>query len=117
MNDVWNEIVRELEQKAMNLTQIEYELNRLYDKTEKIEQLEEVDKEFRKIKWVRLEDVLSAIKQIKQDYVLVSKEKLENLPKSCEECDSFCLGEYHCTEFRCRYYDKIMELLKKNDSV
>ena len=68
MSDVLDEIISRLTQKAKNLTQIEYELNRMYDKTRTIERLEEVDREFRKIKWVRLEDAKKAIQQLRQNY-------------------------------------------------
>ena len=79
MSDVFDEIISRLTQKAKNLTQIEYELNRMYDKTRTIERLEEVDREFRKIKWVRLEDVQKLLQEIKEKYVLVSKEKFVHL--------------------------------------
>jgi len=35
-------------------------------------------------KWVRLEDVQKLIEEIKQEYVLVSKEKLEEIYKNLE---------------------------------
>ena len=76
MSDVWRELEERLKQKAKNLTQIEYELNRMYDKTRTIERLEEVDREFRKIKWVKLEDVKKELQQQEQKYVLVERQKL-----------------------------------------
>ena len=117
MSDVWRELEERLKQKAKSEAEIQNSYLIFEDEVPKCRgfTVQELEKFLEKRKWVRLEDVEEAIRQIKQNYVLIDKKKIDalQLPENCDECDSFCLGEYHCTEFRCKYYDKIMELLQK----
>jgi len=60
LSDVFDKILEKLKQKAEPAGNIAFK----------------TIKAFEKEKWVRFEDIESAIQQIKQDYVLVSKEWL-----------------------------------------
>ena len=57
MSDVWRELMERLKQKAFE----RYELPEWV---------------LRRHKWVRLEDVLETLKELKQNYVLIPKKKL-----------------------------------------
>jgi len=65
MSDVFDEVISRLKQKARLRKSVPF----------KNAPLEE---------WVRLEDVESAIEQIKRNYVLIPKEKLEEIYKNLE---------------------------------
>ena len=76
MSDVFDEIISRLKQKAKSYLQITLEIAKEVDVAKAEEGKEPKVKE---PKWVRLEDVKEAIQQLKQKYVLVEKEKLEEL--------------------------------------
>ena len=89
MSDVWRELEERLKQKAKTDIQI-------YGQSTFSNEL-----------WVRLEDVKEAINQLKQKYVLVSKEKLIEIYKNLE-IDKIS-GYYVNLEF----FRLIEELLKE----
>ena len=64
MSDVFDEIISRLKQKAEAYEDIAWKFPLVFEGWK------------RKEKWVRLKDVLSAIWQIKQNYVLVPKEQI-----------------------------------------
>ena len=64
MSDVWGELEERLKQKAEAYEDIAWKFPLVFEGWK------------RKEKWVRLKDVLSAIWQIKQNYVLVPKEQI-----------------------------------------
>ena len=76
MSDVWRELEERLKQKAKSYLQITLEIAKEVDvaKAEKGK-----ESKVKEPKWVRLEDVESAIQQLKQKYVLVSKEWLNKM--------------------------------------
>jgi len=77
MSDVFDEVISRLKQKAkfaQDICQTVSEAWRSWELQEKLEMEE----------WVRLEDVESAIEQIKRNYVLIPKEKLEEIYKNLE---------------------------------
>ena len=88
MSDVWKGLEERLKQKAFE----RYELPEWV---------------LRRHKWVKLEDVKEAINQLKQKYVLVSKEKLIEIYKNLE-IDKIS-GYYVNLEF----FRMIEELLKE----
>ena len=87
-NDVFDEIVSKLKQKAFQY----YELLRWI---------------LRRHEWVKLEDVKEAIQQIKQDYVMVEKNKLENWYKALEPYSSLAFPKF--------IQQEIKELLRENE--
>ena len=90
MSDVWRELEERLKQKAFE----RYELPEWV---------------LRRHKWVRLEDVKKELQQLKQNYVFVSREKLEEIYKNLE-IDKIS-GYYVNLEF----FRMIEELLRKNE--
>jgi len=69
-------------------------------------------KAFEKEKWVRLEDVKEAIQQLKQNYIVIEKEKIKHAGmRVCFSCPYFeeCHSDWHC--FRLF----MEELLRKNE--
>jgi len=64
LSDVFDEIISRLKQKAEAYEDIAWKFPLVFEGWK------------RKEKWVRLKDVLSAIWQIKQNYVLVPKEQI-----------------------------------------
>ena len=105
-NDVWRELEERLKQKAKSYLEITLEIAKEVDVAKAEEGKEPKVKE---PKWVRLEDVQKLIEEIKQKYVLVSKEKLEEIYKNLE-IDKIS-GYYVNLEF----FRMIEELLRKND--
>ena len=73
MSDVFDEIISRLKQKAKSYLKITLEIAKEVDvaKAEKGK-----EPKVKKPKWVRLEDVLKLLEQIKQNYVLVPKEQI-----------------------------------------
>ena len=68
MSDVFDEIIIKLKEKAKTPEEALHILAN--------EKLQKFYKNYKNKEWVRLEDVESAIQQLKQNYVLVSKEWL-----------------------------------------
>ena len=81
MSDVFDEVISRLKQKAKSYLEITLEIAKEVDvaKAEKGK-----EPKVKEPKWVRLEDVESAIEQIKRNYVLIPKEKLEEIYKNLE---------------------------------
>ncbi|RLI20840.1 hypothetical protein DRO54_05155 [Candidatus Bathyarchaeota archaeon] len=94
-NNVWRELMERLKQKAEAYEDIAWKFPLVFEGWK------------RKEKWVRLEDVLSILERLKQNYVLVSKEKLEEIYKNLE-IDKIS-GYYVNLEF----FRMIEELLKR----
>ena len=80
MSDVWRELEGRLKQKAKTFGQIDYERNLDLDKAVEKDldpsQLCAINNKWMMSKWVGLEDVKEAIQRLKQDYVLVERQKL-----------------------------------------
>ena len=100
MSDVWKELEEKLKQKAKFAQDICHAIAEAWCSWELREKLEMEE-------WVRLEDVLETLKELKQNYVLVSKEKLEEIYKNLE-IDKIS-GYYVNLEF----FRLIEELLKR----
>jgi len=98
MSDVWRELEERLKQKAKSID----DLHEIYH-TDYLDSFLDETPWF----WVRLEDVQKLIEEIKQKYVLVSKEKLEEIYKNLE-IDKIS-GYYVNLEF----FRMIEELLKE----
>ena len=85
MSDVWGELEEWLKQKAKSLNELVENSEKFQCFLEHLASYRDADllKAWRTLfkdnKWVRLEDVKEAIQQLKQKYVLVEKEKLEEL--------------------------------------
>jgi len=103
--DIFNEILSRLKQKAKSYLEITLEIAKEVDvaKAEKGK-----EPKVKEPKWVRLEDVKKELQQLKQKYVLISKEKLEEIYKNLE-IDKIS-GYYVNLEF----FRMIEELLRKN---
>lgn len=102
MSDVFDELEKRLEEKAKfgsDIKQAILNTWRCYELQNALE-LEE---------WVRLEDVKRLLQEIREKYVLVSKEKLEEVYKNLE-IDKIS-GYYVNLEF----FRMIEELLRKNE--
>ena len=71
MSDVWRELEEKLKQKAKSYLEITLEIAREVDvaKAEKGRELK-----VKEPKWVRLEDVLETLKELKEQYDLVPKD-------------------------------------------
>ena len=73
MSDVWGELKERLKQKAKSYLEITLEIAKEVDVAKAEEGKEPKIKE---PKWVKLEDVLETLKELKQNYVLIPKRKL-----------------------------------------
>ena len=111
MSDVWRELEERLKQKALSGVDLAMKgYTSLYQPY---------------TKWVRLEDVKEAIQQLKQNYILIERQKLEDFRCFIRRKAEECLREMEteegivraCLEARLGVYDeitlKLMELLKE----
>ena len=103
MSDVFDEVISRLKQKAKSID----DLHEIYHTDYLDSCLDDEPPWF--WFWVRLEDVKEAINQLKQKYVLVSKEKLIEIYKNLE-IDKIS-GYYVNLEF----FRMIEELLRGNE--
>ena len=131
MSDVFDVLLKKLKQRTFTLRELEIKIENARFAVQKGSETYENDKryfrEFMSSEWVRLEDVKSAIQQLKQKYVLIKREKLEDfrcfIRKKAEEC----LREMETEEgiiregleARLGVYDeitlKLEELLRENE--
>ena len=95
MSDIFGEVIERLKQKAEAYEDIAWKFPLIFEGRK------------RKEKWVRLEDVQKLIEEIKQKYVLIPREKLEEIYKNLE-IDKIS-GYYVNLEF----FRLIEELLKE----
>ena len=99
MSDVFDEIISKLKQKAKSDAEIKRCMHLTEEQMQMICKLppEELQNYFDKLseetKWVRLEDVLSILQQLKQNYVITKKDKstLEDCPHAPEIMQYICL--------------------------
>ena len=110
-NNIFNEIISRIKQKAKGTDIIYYK----HMKGEL----------HAHVKWVGLEDVKEAIQQLKQNYILIERQKLEDFRCFIRRKAEECLREMEteegivraCLEARLGAYDeitlKLMELLKE----
>jgi predicted Zn-ribbon and HTH transcriptional regulator len=98
LSDVWRELIEQLKQKAKTPYHICTD-EKLIGSIEK---------------WVRVDDVLQAINQLKQNYVLIDKE-LTVFPNSCQACKNYNHQKLECRLSACPYSLKLKELLRENE--
>ena len=75
MSDVWRELMERLKQKAKSYLEITLEIAKEVDvaKTEKGE-----EPKVKEPKWVRLEDVLSELKKLQENHIIIEKKKFKD---------------------------------------
>ncbi len=101
MSDVWSELEERLKQKAKTPEEALHILAN--------EKLQKFYKNYKNKEWVRLEDVKEAIRQIKQNYVLVPKEQI---CKPIEHIEQYFKKEDEFLEKMLKK-SKLKELLRK----
>ena len=98
-NDVWRELEERLKQKAKFAQDICHAISEAWRSWELQEKLEMEE-------WVRLEDVGSAIQQLKQNYAIIRKEDLASI------IELFKSSPFVLTDPLIR---RLEELLRKNE--
>ena len=115
MNDVFDEVISRLKQKAKSGFEVIDISDRLgetcnafnMDVDRCYQCLDRNCEFFNNKQWVRLEDVKEAIQQLKQNYVLVEKHELEKWCKILEPYSSLAFPKF--------LQDEMKELLRKNE--
>ena len=117
MSDVFDEIISNLKQKAKSDAEIKRCMHLTEEQMQMICKLppEKLQNYFDKLseetKWVRLEDVESAIQQLKQNYDLVSKEFFDLLLEMEKSLDNKC--KWEAKEVVSALIRRYKELLRK----
>ena len=93
MSDVFDEIISRLKQKAVK----QYKLHEMFEKTI-------LTKEYRTRElWVRLEDVLSELKKLQENHIIIEKKKFK---------DEIVFGQLSTNAIINDLHEKIEEIIK-----